>query len=134
MQRYLKKIMIPLIILVAAVFLLDISCPIRKLTGFPCPGCGMTRAWLAVLKLNFKEAFRFHPLWFLPVPLFVLSVTHSDRLFKNKRLDNIFWWSMAAVVIGTYLIRMLLFFPHTPPMDYDTNAVLYRLWNYLFAG
>ncbi|MBR6791065.1 MAG: DUF2752 domain-containing protein [Oscillospiraceae bacterium] len=128
MRKLLKKCL-PLLILAAAVFLLDIGCPIRKLTGFPCPGCGMTRACLAALRLNFAEAFRYHPLWILPVPLFLLSL--RQPLFKNKRLENAFWWSMALLVLGTYLVRMLLFFPHTPPMDYGEEAFLYRMWKYL---
>ena len=32
-----------------ALYLLDIGCIFRLMTGIPCPGCGMTRAWLAVL-------------------------------------------------------------------------------------
>ena len=133
MQKYLKKILVPLVLSAAVVFLLDIGCPIRKLTGFPCPGCGMTRACLAALRLNFGEAFRFHPLWFLPIPLVLLNVLHPGQLFKNKRQDNIFWWSMAILVIGVYFVRMLVLFPHTSPMEYDTTSVLYRLWE-IFSG
>ena len=30
-------------------------CLIRKTTGFPCPACGMTRAHIELMKLNFKK-------------------------------------------------------------------------------
>ena len=37
-----------------ALYLLDIGCVFRLMTGIPCPGCGMTRAWLAALRLDFS--------------------------------------------------------------------------------
>ena len=36
-------------------------CPTVVLTGFPCPGCGMTRAVFAVLRGNFALAWQLHP-------------------------------------------------------------------------
>ena len=46
-----------------ALYLLDIGCVFRLMTGIPCPGCGMTRAWLAALRLDFAAAFAYHPLF-----------------------------------------------------------------------
>lgn len=37
-------------------------CPFRRLTGLPCPGCGMTRAAGHLLRGEFREALRDHPL------------------------------------------------------------------------
>ena len=39
-----------------ALYLLDIGCIFRLMTGIPCPGCGMTRAWLAALRLDYAVA------------------------------------------------------------------------------
>ncbi len=36
-------------------------CPLLKLTGLPCPGCGMTRSCLALLRGNWAAAWRFNP-------------------------------------------------------------------------
>lgn len=47
---------------------LGVTCPIRFMTGVSCAGCGMSRAWLALLRGNLAEAARFHPLFWLPVP------------------------------------------------------------------
>lgn len=43
-------------------------CPLRMLTGHDCPGCGLTRALLALLRLDFSAAAEYHPLIFLIVP------------------------------------------------------------------
>ena len=34
-----------------------IPCPIRVLTGYQCPGCGVTRMLLSLLRLDFRQAF-----------------------------------------------------------------------------
>lgn len=34
-----------------------VSCPIKLITGFPCPGCGITRATISLFKFRFYEAF-----------------------------------------------------------------------------
>ena len=47
---------------------LGVTCPILFLTGISCAGCGMSRAWLSLLRLDLAGAFAFHPLFWLPVP------------------------------------------------------------------
>lgn len=45
-----------------------ILCPFRALTHYPCPGCGMTRAFCALAHFEFWRAVRFNalsPLLFL---------------------------------------------------------------------
>lgn len=44
---------------------LGITCPIKFFTGISCAGCGMSRAWLSVLRLDMAGAFRYHPLFLL---------------------------------------------------------------------
>lgn len=42
-------------------------CPIKRFLGIPCFGCGLTRGFMSVLKMDFKSAFEFNV---LSVPLF----------------------------------------------------------------
>lgn len=37
-------------------------CVFRNLTGVPCPGCGLTRAFAALASADFSAATRLHPL------------------------------------------------------------------------
>lgn len=44
---------------------IGIGCPFHKLTGLQCPGCGNSRAAMALLRLDFGASFAYNPL-FLP--------------------------------------------------------------------
>lgn len=49
-------------------------CPMASSFGVPCPGCGLTRATLALFHGDVHGALHFHPLVWLLTPLFVLFV------------------------------------------------------------
>lgn len=38
------------------------GCPLREMTGMPCPFCGSTRAFAALARLELGEALRLNPL------------------------------------------------------------------------
>ncbi len=40
---------------------LPIPCPFYEWTGLPCPGCGTTRMFLSLARLDLTAAFRYHP-------------------------------------------------------------------------
>ena len=83
-----------------------VSCPFLAWTGLPCPTCGMTRAWIAALQLDFQTAFAYHPL-FWTVPILYLYFLYDGKLCKAK------WCNvMLYVVLGTafavhWVIRLL---------------------------
>jgi hypothetical protein len=48
-------------------------CPLKVLTGLPCPTCGMTRAARLVAHGDFAGATHMHPLWFVVLPLVLVA-------------------------------------------------------------
>lgn len=40
-----------------------IPCMLHEVTGLECPGCGLTRAIAAVVRLDLAAAFEFNALW-----------------------------------------------------------------------
>ncbi len=89
----------------------DLGCPIRMITGIPCPACGMTRAWLSVIQLNFHEAISYHPLFWMGPPLLFFAIHKNSRLFRRIpiRVQNIILATGGTALFITYLIRMFVF-------------------------
>jgi hypothetical protein len=78
-------------------------CPFKMLTGFPCPGCGMTRACWCLLKLDFAGAFYYHPLSFLlaSVVIFVVLNEVAELWFHKKmsyRWFNVNKWMIISII------------------------------------
>ncbi len=46
-----------------------IPCVFRRTTGFMCPGCGATRMFISLAKLDFKSAFHYNSALFVLFPL-----------------------------------------------------------------
>ena len=88
-------------------YLLGIGCPIKFITGISCPGCGMCRAWAAVLSLDFAQAFAFHPLFFL-APLFPIILLIEP--FVSNRIVTIALVVIGCAFIICWVIRLLMFF------------------------
>ena len=53
-------------VIIAWIFLFY-RCPFKLIFGIDCPGCGMTRALISVLHLDFIAAFSYHQLFFIPI-------------------------------------------------------------------
>ena len=88
----------------AVIELAGVTCPIRWLTGISCAGCGMSRAWLSLLRGDLAAAFAYHPLVLLPIPAALLF------LFRKKLPRWIAWGGLAVIVAAfcvVYGIRML---------------------------
>ena len=60
-----------------------VTCPIKYITGISCAGCGMSRAWIALLHFNIHDAFMYHPLFFLP-PVVVIVMLLKSKININR--------------------------------------------------
>lgn len=108
------------------IIVLDIGCLFRYTTGLPCPGCGTTRACIAFVQGHVVDAFYWHPLFWLTVPLLVICVFTNGRLARSDRANRWIWITLGLMYVTVYVVRMILLFPDTPPMDYNYNAAGYQ--------
>ena len=91
-------------LIIIGVYYLTIKCPIKFLFGISCPGCGMTRAWISLLRLDVKKAFYYHPLWVVPA---VYILLYAIKLKSNKKANNSVLFVIIILFLCTYLCRLI---------------------------
>ena len=103
-----KRGMISAIVAVVILYIfLDcfgITCPIKFITGVSCAGCGMSRAWLACLRFDFKKAFYYHPLFIFP-PCMVCVFLMRNKI--NAVIYKVFTGFVLLLFCAVYLYRMI---------------------------
>lgn len=86
---------------------LGLPCVFHELTGLYCPGCGITRAAVSLLQLDFAQAFRFNPLLFFLFPFFAAYlITHKAKMNRTSHAI------MAVMLIGTIAFGLMRNLPH----------------------
>ena len=68
-------------------------CIFKRITGHECPGCGMTRAFSSVLKLNFAEAMTYNNRIIIVFPMVCIIFVqrlyvYLDRILKRGGFFN----------------------------------------------
>lgn len=100
----LIEVVLPIAFLYFIFYLVHIGCPIRFLTGVSCAGCGMTRAYMSLLHLDFASALHFHPLFFIPPVFAVYYFFFRDRV--SLKMHKIIVAAVVAIFMVTYILRM----------------------------
>ncbi len=57
---------------------LRIPCIFYEITGFKCPGCGVTRMIVSISRLEFAAAFKYNPFLFITGPLLLIYIAFSE--------------------------------------------------------
>ena len=88
-----------------------IPCVFREITGYMCPGCGITHLVFALLRLDIHEAFISNPLVFIYMPVTVFYFAYLDYLYiyekKDKIIKKIPNWVWIILIIITLLYGIL---------------------------
>ncbi|MFD1900312.1 DUF2752 domain-containing protein [Enterococcus termitis] len=99
-------------------------CVFKNIFGIPCPGCGMTRAFIHVFQLDLKGAFYYHPLfWLVPIIFGIFLFRNKVPVFKRICQNNTVIFSLLGLFITVYVVRLITLFPTTAPMDFNTHSL-----------
>ena len=114
-----------LIVYLALFFVIPMQCPILWLTGFSCPGCGITRALVSLCRLDFAAAWHYNPVIFYLLPAAPVLVIAELR--RANKLKEAILWITIGLLIAVYLYRLLI--SHSPVVQADfSQGFLAKLW------
>lgn len=91
-------------------------CPFKMLTGFPCPGCGITKSLVYIYEGDLLKSITFH--LFGPVVLVLslyfliklsLELYYKKLFFANTFNKKKWTYVFVALLIVYHLIRIVLF-------------------------
>lgn len=69
-------------------FSVSVPCLFHEITGFYCPGCGMTRAVYSFMELDIKSGFRNNFLLVLLIPVAIYYLIKFIYYFINGKVIN----------------------------------------------
>ncbi|MBR0466049.1 MAG: DUF2752 domain-containing protein [Clostridia bacterium] len=91
-------------------FHIGIPCPIKLISGFSCPGCGVTRMCMALLRLDFISAYKANKVLFCLLPLLTVLAARMIYLYIRKgstkdRFSTYLLWIIIAVLLIWGIVR-----------------------------
>ncbi len=86
-----------------------LACPYKKYFDIDCMGCGMQRAFIALLKGNFVESFLIYPPLLSIIIMLLLLPLHIIFKFKHGAawLKYLFIFNIAVVIIN-FIVKIIL--------------------------
>lgn len=115
-KRYfhvVKIFLLLLLILISYYFLnkylgFSIPCVFNLITGYKCPGCGITHLFFDLINLKIKDAFFDNPLVFIYLPFIISYFIYESYLYIYDKKDNIikkipnYVWIILVVITLIY--------------------------------
>lgn len=102
-------------------------CPLVIVTGFPCPGCGLTRAAGFFLLGKWKTAWEMNPVIFpIAAAAAYLAVNRYLCGRKARGMKGILI-ALAVLLCVVYCLRMYLYFPEKTPCVYSEDNMLEKI-------
>lgn len=92
-------------------------CPLYRLTGFACPGCGMTRAFHAFFSGDLVAAFDYNalfPIFVLLISFFFVSLSLYAARGRGLRVELLrpkALWAIFILLLLFGVLRNLPFYP-----------------------
>lgn len=126
-KHFKMKLILILISFLIVYFILSelldvgIPCLFYEITGYYCPGCGITRLLFSLLKLDFYQAFRYNPLIFILIIITVIYwlVKFILKKFMNISIEipNYVYYILLVIVIIFGILRNIPMFDFLSPTE-----------------
>lgn len=126
------KLIIPSIIIIAIYYfvteyIFHEFCPIRIITGYPCPGCGTTRSIIMILNFKLYDALQMNPSTYLWIFYAIYLIWQRYIIRHWSRYNQIIIIIICIFSIVWYAIEISHSFPNREPFTYYHDNLIYRL-------
>lgn len=108
------------------------TCIFKVIFGLPCPGCGLSRSFGAVFRLDFAEALRWHPL-FGVIPLVLIAFVIKRLIYGRNIVKwfTAFLFGVTVLFIAVFFTRAIVYFPHTEPFTINRYSFTFRIIDFV---
>ena len=97
----------------------EIPCIFKKITGLYCPGCGITRMFFSLLRLDIYRAFRYNPLVFILLVSYlfytIIDLVKYSKTNKHLKISNKIYWTLLILVFCFAILRNIPLFSFLAP-------------------
>jgi hypothetical protein len=94
------------------------TCASRQIVGYPCPGCGLTRGFIAVLHGRWRQAWHYNPGVYIvallvvgQIPYRVIQIRYAQlgvSELQYPRVGNVLILATVSTLLGQWLLRLAL--------------------------
>ncbi|MDD2636606.1 MAG: DUF2752 domain-containing protein [Bacteroidales bacterium] len=77
-----------------------LPCPVKQVTGLPCPGCGMQRAIIELVKGNIIDSIISYPALIPLIIMFCFLILHLKFEFKYGATILKYFFIINAIIIS----------------------------------
>ncbi|MDD6223451.1 MAG: DUF2752 domain-containing protein [bacterium] len=99
-----------------------VPCLFHEITGFYCPGCGVTRMMFSLINLDFYQAFRYNQLLFISLPFIMVCII--DKIVKwlvgnpnylHDKINDKVWITLLLITVLFGILRNISIFDYLIP-------------------
>ncbi len=110
--RLCKILLVPLALIfyyiIVRIIGFGIPCIFHVVTGFKCPGCGVSRMLMALLQLDLKGAFLENRVLFVMLPLLDIIIVRAAYLYVTQKKPGKIAAAITRILYPALIVILLL--------------------------
>lgn len=123
MKKIIEFVFVSFIIIMIPILSMNnmgIPCMFNKITGLYCPGCGITRAVIALMKLDIKTALDYNFCFVIFAPFMILFGCYEyykekkDVNYDTNKFNKV-WYFFVIVFLSFGILRNIPIFSYFAP-------------------
>jgi hypothetical protein len=84
-----------------------LACPVKNILHIDCPGCGLQRSWVALLRFDFAASWRVYPPGMFMAALLLFLVAHLIFNFRSGAfILKLLYIASASAVVINYIYKI----------------------------